>query len=448
MNLQRTELGALAPDFVLLNYLRISNQEFARQLMEAGIKVGVLDTEGGVLENPEAYATTKAMATDQNIRHRVSGFCSWGTKLAEHAKWQGWYRNEQVVVTGAPRFDFYVQPWRQAALQVSEYAEAYSKPLVLINGSFSVANPRFRTPEQEIQLLVERLGQDRSSTLEFQRVQHQSMIGMAHLANHLAAKSPHATFIYRPHPFEKLETYQELLETRENLHLVKTGTVDGWILRANAVIQRSCTTAIEASMAGVPALSPSWIPTPQMMETVEAVSIQCSSPAELEDYLKSCMNGHSKQANGNRSALKQVIDDWFYAIDGLAHQRVASAILTHARNESLGRVRLEKCRDILYGLDQPETPIKAKVASAMRRRLGLPVSWSLHRWRDVTDMSWDRSEKYFDAENVQVLVDAIWSCQKLVDSMPCANVAVTPAHEHGDYHFDHSTGRSVTIRPL
>jgi len=40
-NLRDTELWALAPDFVLLNYLRVNNQELAKRMIQAGIKVGV-----------------------------------------------------------------------------------------------------------------------------------------------------------------------------------------------------------------------------------------------------------------------------------------------------------------------------------------------------------------------------------------------------------------------
>src|SRR4029079_18466978 len=41
LNLQEPELWALAPDLVLLNYARPGNDELARCLLEAGIRLGV-----------------------------------------------------------------------------------------------------------------------------------------------------------------------------------------------------------------------------------------------------------------------------------------------------------------------------------------------------------------------------------------------------------------------
>src|SRR5262245_61391564 len=55
LNLQRTEIWALAPDFVLLNYLRRSNEQFARQLVKSRIRFGLLDTEGGVWATADEY---------------------------------------------------------------------------------------------------------------------------------------------------------------------------------------------------------------------------------------------------------------------------------------------------------------------------------------------------------------------------------------------------------
>ena len=46
------------------------------------------------------------------------------------------------------------------------------------------------------------------------------------LTNHLAERFPDAAFVYRPHPFERLETYKEMLGSHQNLHLVKEGSLE------------------------------------------------------------------------------------------------------------------------------------------------------------------------------------------------------------------------------
>ena len=446
MNLRDKEIWTLAPDFVLLHQLRTVTQEFARELLEAGIKIGVLDTEGGVLASLDAYA--KAMAPDPAVRHSVSLFCSWGPKLAEHAIRKGWYHDEQVVVTGTPRFDFYETPWREAALKASPYADAYLKPMVLINSNFPFVNPRFKTPAEELEMMVERFGLDRDTMANAQNVQHQIMLGMAELANHLAARFRQVTIIYRPHPFERLETYYDLLEALDNLHLVKTGTVDGWILRACAVVQRSCSTAIEAGIAGVPALSPAWISTPGNVPTAEDVSVQCETKEELMQILESILTGNFERPVHIQHRLDKVIREWFYKVDSRAHERVADSILRSLPVNG-SRLRLHRCRNVVYGLGRPGTSLKSKARATLVKTLRLPVHWSFRQWRPVQDdlSWWDNSEKHFDVHQVKILVDAIQACVQDSSKKPLRKICVQSAQEHGDYHFGYLQGRSVTVFP-
>jgi surface carbohydrate biosynthesis protein len=446
MNLRDKELWTLAPDFVLLHQLRTVTQEFARELLKAGIKIGVLDTEGGVLASLDAYA--KTMAPDQAVRHSVSCFCSWGPKLAEHAICEGWYQDEQIVVTGTPRFDFYGVTWREAALQASPYADAYPKPMVLINSNFPLINPRFKTPDEEAEMLVEHFGYDREYVLNWQSVQRQTMFGMVELANHLAARFQQLTIIYRPHPFERLETYYDLLEARDNLHLVKTGTVDGWILRASAVIQRSCSTAIEAGIAGVPALSPVWIPTPAIMSTAEDVSVPCETEEELTQILGSILTGNYERPTHIQHRLDEVISEWFYKVDSLAHERVADCILRSLPADG-SRLRLHRCRNVAYGLGRSGASLKSKARATLLKTLGLTVHWSFRQWRPVLDdlAWWDKSEKYFDVHQVKILVDAVQTCAQAGSKVPLRKIRVQSAQERGDYHFGYLQGRSVMVFP-
>lgn len=443
MNLRDREIWSLAPDFVLLHHLRTITQEFARELLQTGMEVGALDTEGGVLRSLEAYA--KTMAPDVSVRHEIGCFCSWGSRLADYAVKKAWYLGHQVAVTGSPRFDFYVHPWREAALTVSPYADSFPKPMVLINGNFSIANPEFKTPEAEARMLVSRFGFDENEVLHWQQVQRETMLGMAELANNLAARLPQVTFVYRPHPFEKLETYTDLLDSRSNLHLIREGTVDGWILRASAVIQRSCSTAIEAGMAGVPALSPVWIPAFVLMETAESVSIPCQTEEDLISQLNAVLNGKAEIPDTIGDALDQVIADWFHKNDGKAHQRVGDCVL-NILEKSKKQVRLARCRDKAYGRRRPDTPFKTRLMTYLRMKLGLPAGWSFRHWKDMTgEPAWDHSEKYFDAGQVKTLMTAILTCAHAESKEPLRKIGVQSAQEHGDYHFRYQQGRSVTV---
>jgi surface carbohydrate biosynthesis protein len=438
-NLARLEVSALAPDFVLLTSLRKPGQSLASQLLEAGIRVGVLDSEGGVMPSLEMYS--KLTTPDRSLYREVSCFCSWGPKLANYVKREGWYQESQVVVTGSPRFDFYAPRWRTAALRSSASIDEFQQPIILINGSFPRANPVNLTTQMELQSWMG-LGFERDYVERHQRIERESLVAMANIANHLAARFPQATIVYRPHPFEKLDTYRELLQPLKNLHLLKEGTVEGWILRATAVIQHHCTTAIEAGMAGKPALLPDWLPTAQRIESTESVSIKCVSQREMDERLTAILDGTDKQTAGMQESLDHVLQDWFYAIDGLAHERVASSILAQFTNGHHDSINLSKCRRIHYGLNKVGKSLQWRVKARTRMGLRLPVSWSNRRLSNVKDFhqAWDRSARHFDVNRVADLVDAL---RPLDISLNAA-----PAQEKRDYRLHYTVGRSVMLASL
>ena len=71
-----------------------------------------------------------------------------------------------------------------------------------------------------------------------------------------------------------------------------SGSVQPEIFRAAIVIQRNCTTAVEAGLAGVPALSPEWIPSWFRMELADRVSIPAQSYAEMHSYVSGALAGN------------------------------------------------------------------------------------------------------------------------------------------------------------
>jgi len=46
--------------------------------------------------------------------------------------------------------DFYAARWRDAARRMSSYIDSYPEPIILINSSFTLANPRFQSREKEV----------------------------------------------------------------------------------------------------------------------------------------------------------------------------------------------------------------------------------------------------------------------------------------------------------
>jgi surface carbohydrate biosynthesis protein len=395
LHAQGRELPALAPDAAVLPYLRPNNERLAGLLTQHGTSVFVLDTEGGVLPDLETYDQT--LSQQPFIRQAVRGVCTWGQVLAGHLVERGWYRKDQVFVTGSPRFDFYADPWSAAAKQTATLDLPNDQPVVLVNGNFPLANPQFQTPEEEVRNLVERMGFDRELIEGRQQRQAEAMRGLVEVSARLAAALPVAV-VYRPHPFERIETYSSMLPERTNLHVRRHGTVDGWILQSVAVIQRSCTTAIEAALAGIPALETSWLPTAVTMPVAESVSIRCSSYEELEAFVERAITTKLEQDPATRAALDSVVTDWFHRVDGNAHRRVADVVLRGTP------VRSPAARKAAFAGWTPRSagPWQRLVAAGGRRLLPAEAA----RIKPGRRGSW-RGDKFYDVDDVRRVTAAL-----------------------------------------
>lgn len=400
MALQRFELASLAPDFVLFNQLRTLNEPIVQALIKAKIRIGLLDDEGGVFPNIDWYL--RQLTPRQDIRQSVSVFCSWGYRLAEHARSNNWFPPEAVVATGHPRFDFYASEWERLAFPQAPTPQEYTKPLILINSRFSRANPAFGDREKEVRTMIKNRGFSEQEACNFQETMTRTLHGMVEMTNHLTQSFPQVTFVFRPHPFERLETYSELLQPRQNLNICRVGAITSWLRLADGVIHRSCTTAIEAAMCDVPAFSPAWIPFPDIIESTERVSVQCSSQEEMDDYLRKLLD-HRMQINNNILLARQdVIRDWFYSVDGNAYQRTADAILSILRDKPKMRIDFEQCRELSRG---------HKASSSFLRKM-------LRNWRHETQREdahrvekWRQSSLFFDLLQVKEILQAIVKCQ-------------------------------------
>jgi hypothetical protein len=160
----------------------------------------------------------------------------------------------------------------------------------------------------------------------------------------------------------------------------------------------------------------------------------------LEERIEAVRQGCLQRPAEVIQAHAQVIKDWFCAIDGESHQRVASAILASTAGRTAG-VDLRKSRAIWKRYSGWE---------GIRRRL----KYYFRYRRNPRKVRWDRSEKHFDAHQVRSLVQAIRQCQRTADGgktvkkNQSGEVGVALAAERGDYHVRFLQGRSVTLYPL
>jgi surface carbohydrate biosynthesis protein len=434
MNLQDSEIWALRPDFVLLNFLRRgANEDFARKLVRAGIPFGLLDTEGGVVPSEECYA--EFLWEDRELLRATRSACMWGPRLAEYLVATGLLEARQVHVTGCARFDMYHRRWRGI---FGDEGPQDSRPRILINTNYSTANSRFATADQNRSQL-EKMGWTASRARQAVETEATALEAMIDLAGRLSRCFQEATVVVRPHPFENSKRYRDGLRPFANVEINDTGPVPPQLYRASVVVQRSCTTAIEAILAFVPAISPRWIPTAIENPMAENVSIPCESFEALASTVRQILEGRYVASPDLAEQRRKVIHDWFFEMDGMAHRRVTAAIC-----ESLVEavdVDTKLCRRFLYGVEKGGPQSGKSIGSRLRYALRLSPHWSFGRMKAV--VAFPRSEKAFTAAQVETQLRNIAGLRARAGEQT-RPIIVSLARENGEYSHGFR-GHAVTL---
>jgi surface carbohydrate biosynthesis protein len=79
--------------------------------------------------------------------------------------------------------------------------------------------------------------------------------GIKNLLRLLPKEFPRYRFIVRPHPTERVSTWQRFVEGLSGVFVASSGPAVPWIMAAEALVHTSCTTGAEAFALGTPAIS-------------------------------------------------------------------------------------------------------------------------------------------------------------------------------------------------
>jgi surface carbohydrate biosynthesis protein len=429
------EVCALAPDFVLLPALRPYQRWSARQYMEAGIQCGFLDAEGVVWSSMDEYR--KTIWSDDDLTRKMSCVLAWSPNVAEYLTATGVFEEQQVVVSGCPRFDYYVKPLSRVYKKSVNGSHDSSRKMILLNTNFTIANPYHGKPGTVIERLLENYAYDRSEVVSWYRSQLASLESMSELANQLARDFPQLDILLRPHPQELTSTYLAKLDKLPNLRMTNEGNVTAWILRSTAVIQRSCTTAIEATLAGRLAISPQWIEPGSYYPLPESVSMPCTDYEHVKDVITSISSGEFKLPSEDEARISSVVESAFYRTDGQAHKRVAAAILNSLNSKSPD---LSRCRQFLYGIPDSSFGPVQRLPHRIRYHFGLPPTYSFRKMRADYDVELDG---YAGAPQIRNLVREIAEAKT---EEGARDVSVYSANDVDAYIAGRFQGRSVVMR--
>jgi surface carbohydrate biosynthesis protein len=320
----RAAAAAHRPGMIVFNHLNASHlARFSWRLKELGIQVGVLPNEGFVYDDD----TRPFMAGHYHKPHVDHFFC-WNEVHAEALRKEGVDKTGQVHVVGAPRFDFYFEPWSKALPPPPPKGE---KPRVLLCTNFVLA--RFTREGTLAENTASDAGKRAALLSDYGGTIEAHQRGRERLLDYLDAMIDDGRFeiVLRPHPNEDQTFYEKWLaglspERRSKILYVPKESIASLILSSDLEIScETCTTAVESWIARKPTIALMFEKHPLIYRAnFGDQNFNCDDPSKLPQMIAEFVR-NPEQAE-KRPLRDKHLARWAAAPDGKATLRIALAI--------------------------------------------------------------------------------------------------------------------------
>jgi len=228
----------------------------------------------------------------------------------------------KISITGAPQFDFYKKPLSNVFKDKSDlYKSKYGK-YILVLSRFGESNNKYKNDEQSWEEFYnETLDLNMSKELinlydNFEKYSTKIFKNFLSMIPYLAKEFSEYRIIIRPHPNEKLNTWEDVTNKLDNVKVVFEGAVGPWIQGSDFVIHNGCTTAIESYLLEKPIIS--YMPYTSKkydLHIANKTGKQCSSIEEVVSSGKDILNGKYKKQN-----IDDELKKYIYNIDLNAYE--------------------------------------------------------------------------------------------------------------------------------
>jgi surface carbohydrate biosynthesis protein len=202
----------------------------------------------------------------------------------------------KVITVGNPRWDLLKPSLRRLYnADVERIRRAFGR-FVLLNTNLGLTNTEKGTPEQIIQDQI-RLGKldpnnpgDMAYYADIRRMEDANRAVMVELIRKIPATFPDVNVVLRPHPSERLATWEQAVAGFDRVKVVRSGPAVPWIMACSALLHTNCTTGVEAYALDQPAI--------------------CVLPTDLpvnERYLSNKVNPTVRDADQAIALLRQIL---------------------------------------------------------------------------------------------------------------------------------------------
>ncbi|MEC9342936.1 MAG: surface carbohydrate biosynthesis protein, partial [Pseudomonadota bacterium] len=276
----------LPPGYFLAHNARQKPEKLGR-LARFGHSVLVLDEEALVRQSDDIFLGKHEKDAFEFAHHVLC----WGQDDADM-----WARSDfdlgcGTSIVGNPRMDLLRPEMAAYYAPAVERLHATYGAYVLLNTNFPTVN-NFVEGEGGVAMANWALDgegeRERQAFLANKRKLYEATLA---LVRPLAEAIAPLALVVRPHPNEDHTPWHEAVAGIDNAHAVFEGGVNPWIFGATAMVHNSCTTAIEAAVAGVPVLNFRPWQSAHDNAFAHAVGMDCKDAAAIAGALKAIQSG-------------------------------------------------------------------------------------------------------------------------------------------------------------
>jgi len=313
-------LGQL--DVMVFNYIRPNNLRLIKKLISNGIKIYILDTEGGILSEDGLDSPDNWARSFKQLRYHkyVDGYFFWGQRLYQAFKDHSGLKEDQLFLTGCPRYDQCHDEW-------SSIQEPRHKNHVLINTNFSSINPKFSSSKDEEKKVLVNAGWKKMYVNNFFDEMSEAFLCLIEEIKKISTSMPNQEFILRPHPFENKNNYTKIFLGYKNIKIDDGGDIFDAILGAKCILHLNCGTSVDAYLSGVLPISIEYLNTAFMQKHTplpSSTSYQANSLSDLKSAITAPAATFKELEKLN--VYDKHIAPFFYFPDGKASSRISSIL--------------------------------------------------------------------------------------------------------------------------
>lgn len=334
---QGYDIPQLKLDLLIANYVRESNRDLLQDYKKLGIRVAVLDTEGGILsesgqDSPITWATTLRQS---GMGRLVDYYCFWGEAVRTAFEIHSGIASENLVVTGCPRYDVCAEPW-SAVLNYSR------RNHILFNTNFSAINPAYTKSAEDEQRIFESLGWDKEYVENLFADLRTVFPLYLNNIEAVAKAFPERLVQVRPHPFESNALYDERFKGIPNIVVDAEGDILNAIANADCTVHLNCGSSVDALWLGKVPISMEYLNTERLRAHAPLPSTLSCAVVSQEMLIELIGDPIARAAAYDVSQAQKKVDPWYYKNDGLASQRVVDFLIAGMREASLSNVRISE----------------------------------------------------------------------------------------------------------